>query len=163
MLCDVNMPGESGIELVRHVRPRMPETSVVMVTSVDNSAVAVEALEQGAYGYVLKPFARGELLIQVENAMRRRTLELFHRRTQEALRERVRVQTAKVLESREELALRLASACAARTDETRDPWHEDEGTAYMRERRGTWFDPELLDLFLENIALMRAIRLGNPD
>jgi response regulator RpfG family c-di-GMP phosphodiesterase len=45
----------------------------------------------------------------------------------------------------------------------REPWQEDEGTAYMRERRGTWFDPELLDLFLENIALMRAIRLGNPD
>ncbi len=37
-----------------------------------------------------------------------------------------------------------------------------DSTAVTVERRGSCFDPELLDLFLENISLMRAIRLGNP-
>ncbi len=118
VLCDVNLPGESGLELVRELRGRMPDTAAIMITSVDSTSIAIDALEMGAYGYILKPFSRGELIIQVDGALRRRTLELYHRRTERALRQRVNLQTAKVLESREELALRLAGACAVRTDET---------------------------------------------
>lgn len=91
-LCDVNMPRNSGLELVRSIYARHPATATVMVTGVDDPTFATVALESGAYGYILKPFRANEILIGVANALRRRELELEsreHRRTLErAVRDR---------------------------------------------------------------------------
>jgi len=45
----------------------------------------------------------------------------------------------------------------------KEAWHEDDVIAYMRKRRGKQFDPMLLDLFIDNIEIMRDIRLRLPD
>ena len=76
VLCDVNMPGESGIELLRSLATQRPEVATVMVTGQDDPGLAEMALDLGAYGYVIKPFAPNELRISVANALRRRSLEL---------------------------------------------------------------------------------------
>ena len=76
MLCDVNMPGESGLDLVRDMSWLSPDTAVVMITGVDDPALAEVALDNGAYGYVIKPFEANEVIINVSNALRRRTLEI---------------------------------------------------------------------------------------
>ena len=61
MLCDINMPGESGIELARHVlKERTDDVAVVMATGVDDADVAETALELGAYGYLIKPAGRND-------------------------------------------------------------------------------------------------------
>jgi putative two-component system response regulator len=75
VLCDVNMPGESGLSLVRHIRETSPHTAVVMVSGVDDPFVATTALDLGAYGYLTKPFLSNQVLIAVANATRRSRLE----------------------------------------------------------------------------------------
>jgi putative two-component system response regulator len=80
VLLDVNMPGESGIELLSHIRSDQPDAAVVMVTGEDDPRLAMTAIELGAFGYVVKPVGAGELLINVANALHRRALELESRR-----------------------------------------------------------------------------------
>jgi putative two-component system response regulator len=76
LLCDMNMPGESGFDLVKDVLARDQEKlAVVMVTADDSPEMADRAFEVGAYGYLVKPYRRGDLLITVNSAMRRREIE----------------------------------------------------------------------------------------
>jgi putative two-component system response regulator len=75
VLLDVRMPGESGMELLSHIRASFPTTAVVMVTGEDDQRVAMSAIEHGAYGYMVKPVRSGELLINVANALHRRRSE----------------------------------------------------------------------------------------
>ncbi|MGH2872021.1 MAG: HD-GYP domain-containing protein, partial [Solirubrobacteraceae bacterium] len=80
-LLDVNLPGESGIELLAEIRTERPRTAVVMVTGEDDLSLATRAIELGAYGYLVKPVRAGELLINVTNALYRlrRETELLRR------------------------------------------------------------------------------------
>jgi putative two-component system response regulator len=75
VLCDVNMPGESGMDLARYILSHIPGTAVVMVTAVDDLPLAEAALAMGAYGYIVKPFKPSELMIGVVNALQRLKLE----------------------------------------------------------------------------------------
>ena len=71
-LCDVNMPGGSGIDLLRETRAAGIDTVFVMITGSSSVATAVEALRAGAHDYLLKPVGKEELLhrlLQIE-AMR---------------------------------------------------------------------------------------------
>jgi putative two-component system response regulator len=74
-LLDVNLPGESGIELLAEIRVDRSETAVLMVTGEDDVGLATTAIELGAYGYLVKPVRAGELLINVTNALHRRGIE----------------------------------------------------------------------------------------
>ncbi len=74
-LCDLNMPGETGLELIEHIAAEHPHAATIMVTGADDSSIAEKALELGTYGYVIKPFYNNELLINIANALRRRRLE----------------------------------------------------------------------------------------
>jgi PAS domain S-box-containing protein len=81
ILTDNEMPGESGLDLIRYVKERYPQTAVVMVTIIDDPKQAKEVLQLGVYGYIVKPFSNNLVLITVENALRRHQLELesqFH-------------------------------------------------------------------------------------
>ena len=95
-LCDLNMPGESGLELIEHIAAEHPETATIMVTGADDSAIAEKALELGTYGYVIKPFYNNELLINIANALRRRRLELESRRNRLSLETAVRERTSEL-------------------------------------------------------------------
>ncbi|MBC8433169.1 MAG: PAS domain S-box protein [Desulfobacterales bacterium] len=79
ILCDIHMPGESGLDLIQQVARKYPDTAVVMVTAVDDLAESKTALEAGVYGYIVKPFAANQILISVVNALRRRELEMARR------------------------------------------------------------------------------------
>ena len=89
VLLDVNMPGESGIELLGHIRSTHPEAAVVMVTGEDDTRLAMTAIELGAYGYLVKPVGSGELLINVANALHRRRGELENQRLLSSLQSTV--------------------------------------------------------------------------
>ena len=71
VLLDVNMPGESGIELLAYIRREHPDVAVLMVTGEDSTTLAMNAIELGAYGYLVKPVGSGELVINVANALHR--------------------------------------------------------------------------------------------
>ena len=67
VLCDVNMPGDSGLELTRTIGESYQDTATVMVTGVDDPSIAEAALVHGAYGYIIKPFELNEILINIDH------------------------------------------------------------------------------------------------
>ncbi len=62
VLFDINLPGMNGIECVRKLKPRLPETQFVMVTVYEDANHIFNALSAGASGYLLKQTRRNELL-----------------------------------------------------------------------------------------------------
>lgn len=76
VLADIMMPGMSGLDLLNIIRTLYPETAVLMVTAVNDRETGVLAIETGAYGYIIKPFERNEILINVANALERRRLTI---------------------------------------------------------------------------------------
>jgi DNA-binding NarL/FixJ family response regulator len=62
VLFDINLPGMNGIECVRRLKPRLPETQFVMVTVYEDANHIFDALAVGASGYLLKQMRRRELL-----------------------------------------------------------------------------------------------------
>jgi putative two-component system response regulator len=96
ILCDINMPGESGIDFIRYVTAEYPDTAIIMVTGVDDPEIAETALEIGAYGYIIKPFRRNELIINIQNSLRRRELEITSRCYREDLERKITERTAKL-------------------------------------------------------------------
>ena len=79
MLCDVRMPGVSGVELVPKVLERDPDVAILMLTAVDEPRTAVECLKLGAYDYLIKPVDLDELELAMRTALRRRKLEIERR------------------------------------------------------------------------------------
>lgn len=61
-IVDINLPGLSGIECVRKLKPLLPETQFVMLTVYDDSTHVFDALSAGATGYMLKCTPREELI-----------------------------------------------------------------------------------------------------
>jgi putative two-component system response regulator len=132
MLCDVNMPGESGMDLVRTVLAQYPCTAAIMVTGMDSAVLANAALDMGAFGYIVKPFQSNEVLINVVNALRRRRLEIENRIQMDNLEDIVRTRTMALQQalgwlersekelrlSREETIRRLAIAAEYRDSAT---------------------------------------------
>ena len=104
VLTDVTMPGRSGLWLATYIAGAHPDTAVVMVTGVDDTDVANNALDVGAYGYVIKPFEANEIVINVANALRRRTLELDNRTHRDNLERLVRERTGRLASALERLA-----------------------------------------------------------
>ena len=85
LLCDINMPGESGLSLARHIAAEYPETATVMVTGEDDARTAEQALAFGAYGYIVKPVRMTELLVNVTNALLRLELAISGRKERDRL------------------------------------------------------------------------------
>ncbi len=74
MLCDVSLPGPTGMELLREVTKKHPGLAVVMLTGYGTVESAVEALRLGACDYLVKPLVDDELRTSLERALRQRAL-----------------------------------------------------------------------------------------
>ena len=85
LLCDITMPGQSGIELLAELTIDFPDLAVVMTTGADDPRMAEAAFDRGAFGYVIKPWNTNELLISLDSALRRREHESSQRRRVQAL------------------------------------------------------------------------------
>lgn len=132
VLCDVDLPGESGLDFIGQALATDSELAVVMVTGIDDPRLAGIALERGAYGYVVKPFRISEVSIAVANALRRRRLEIENRSHREHLEQIVLARTSalrtavadlerkewELQSSREQTIRRLARAAESRDRET---------------------------------------------
>jgi DNA-binding response OmpR family regulator len=77
VLADIIMPGMSGIDLLSLIRLLYSRVAVIMVTGVDDRDTGILSVELGAYGYVIKPFERNEILVNVANALGRRRLAIL--------------------------------------------------------------------------------------
>ena len=75
VVTDLRMPGADGFEVLRAVKARAPETEVVMMTAYATVTDAVEAMKQGAYDYLQKPFDPDDASLVVARALERKRLK----------------------------------------------------------------------------------------
>jgi RNA polymerase sigma factor (sigma-70 family) len=116
VLMDVEMPGESGIQLTRELHERYPDVRVLMLTAFSDSERVFSALKAGAVGYLLKNVSPEELRTTVERAaagepmlsgeIAGRVLREFERERQQ---ERDREQLATLTPREEEILKLLAT------------------------------------------------------
>ncbi|MEQ1795766.1 MAG: HD domain-containing phosphohydrolase [Nitrospira sp.] len=176
LLCDVNMPGESGMDLVRNLLVDRPHTAAIMVTGLDSSVLANAALDMGAFGYIIKPFESNEVLIDVANALRRRRLEMENRLHRDNLEDIVRTRTMALQQalewlersekelrlSREETIERLAIAAEFRDSSTAQ--HIQRMSHYCELlARKLGLAPERVDLIRTASPMHDIGKIGTPD
>ena len=68
VLTDIQMPGMSGYEVLQSIRSSNPEVRVIIVTAFGTVEQAVDAMKDGAFDYLTKPFGRDELSMVVNRA-----------------------------------------------------------------------------------------------
>ena len=96
VLTDLRMPRMDGVELLRRVRARYPDTAVVLVTAVGDVDVAVSCLAIGAMDYLTKPFHLEEVRARVLQALDKRALVLENRSYRAGLEARVAAQARRL-------------------------------------------------------------------
>lgn len=123
-LCDVGMPGMSGLELLRHAVSRDEALAVVMLTGVNDAPTATEALSHGALDYLMKPILLDDLRAATERALNQRSVLIEQRRSASLIREEVAERTADL--ERERQTLRDLTVGVAESliyaMETKDPY-----------------------------------------
>jgi putative two-component system response regulator len=124
ILCDINMPGESGLDFIRHVLKAYPNTAAIMVSAIGDPLLAESMLQLGVYDYIIKPMDRNGILISVANAFRRRELEIANRSYRRNLEQMVDERTNSLQRSMKKLenAMNGIVRAIAHTVETRDPY-----------------------------------------
>jgi DNA-binding NtrC family response regulator len=73
-LLDIRMPGMDGLELQRRIKESHPESTIIIMTAYASVETAVEAMKQGAYDYIVKPFDPDDLEHIIRNAIERKRL-----------------------------------------------------------------------------------------
>jgi two-component system repressor protein LuxO len=75
VLLDVELPDINGLDILRRIRARNLPCAVIVVTAHGSVKVAVEAMREGAYDFIMKPFPPDRLMVTVRNALERRQLQ----------------------------------------------------------------------------------------
>ena len=88
ILTDINLPGLSGLEVMRFAKGVDAEIAVIVVTGYASASSAIDALRQGAYDYVTKPFDLDDVHQIVERAIANRRLRAINRQLVEELRQK---------------------------------------------------------------------------
>ncbi|MBW0148828.1 sigma-54-dependent transcriptional regulator [Marinobacter arenosus] len=86
VLCDYNMPGMDGLEMMDRVREVDEAIPVIILTGQGDISTAVSAMQQGAYDFIEKPFDHEELIELLRHALEKRHLALENRRLKAQLR-----------------------------------------------------------------------------
>jgi len=90
VITDIQMPGGTGLDLLRVCHDLSPETMVIMITAYASTETAIAAMKEGAYDYVTKPFKVDELRIILEKAIEKQLLSNENKRLRSELRGRAR-------------------------------------------------------------------------
>ena len=93
MLCKLKMPNFEGIGLLERLQDKYSDVQFVVTTSAEDMSVALAAIRNGAYDYLLKPFDREQLLNTVSRALENRRLKVENRTYQTNLESLVKART----------------------------------------------------------------------
>ncbi len=88
VLLDLMLPDQSGLDVLRELRRRDPDAVVVIVTAYSSIEGAIDAMREGAFHYIPKPFQNEEVLLTVEKGAETRRLTEENRRLKEELSRR---------------------------------------------------------------------------
>ncbi len=103
MLSDLMMAELDGIGLLERTKERYPDMPVIMVTAVHDISIALAAIRNGAYDYLLKPFEREQLLNTVRRALENRRLKMENRAYQLNLESLVEARTQQLHQAMNDL------------------------------------------------------------
>ncbi len=96
LLCDMKMPKESGLELIRFAQKNHPRVGRIMITGIDSLEIAGEIMSIGVYGYIVKPMTKNVVLITVENALRHLHFDLSFQASIAELEKKMSLRSEKV-------------------------------------------------------------------
>jgi two-component system response regulator AtoC len=74
VITDVRMGEKDGMEVLRFFRKNAPDTTVIMITAFGSIETAIEAIREGAYDYISKPFKLDEIKFTIQRALEQRRL-----------------------------------------------------------------------------------------
>lgn len=74
VMTDLKMPNGTGLDILKAVKAASPETAVLIITAFASTESAVEAMKQGAYDYITKPFQVDEVQLIIQKALERQRL-----------------------------------------------------------------------------------------
>jgi two-component system response regulator AtoC len=92
VLSDIRMPDRDGLEVLRALKRLAPETIVIMMTAFGSIETAIEAIKEGAYDYISKPFKLDEVRLTVKRALDHKRLLKENIRFRQELRERYQLE-----------------------------------------------------------------------
>jgi len=93
LLVDIKMEGISGLDVLKHVRENDPDVAVVMITAYGSISTAIEAIKNGAYDYLLKPFDPDELGVLIEKIVEQQAQARENLFLREQYKERTRFES----------------------------------------------------------------------
>ena len=119
VLTDVRMPSVTGIDILTAVRQQEPETPVILMTAQASLQSAIQAVNEGAFYYIQKPFSNDDLVAICRRAAEHRLLRTENKQLKQEIRRRERSRHAQPLGKSRPFAevLRLAEQVAP-TDST---------------------------------------------
>lgn len=86
ILTDIRMPAVTGVEILAAARARMPDVPVILMTAQATLQSAMQAVNEGAFYYIQKPFRNDELLAIIRRASEHRMLRAENRSLKQAIR-----------------------------------------------------------------------------
>ena len=176
VITDFDMPGGSGLDLLRHVQTRLPDTGTIMLTGKGSRELGESAVRDGVYGYLRKPLDVEEMLVCVFNALARRRLTIENRDHRTRLEDLVSARTAELWQSTLQLEQSEKELRASRRDTIHrlvlaSELHDDETGTHVR--RMSLYCRLLAaaatgdDLFAEDVELASMMhdvgKIGIPD
>ena len=90
LLVDIKLEGISGLDVLKQVKESDPDVDVVMITAYGSIATAIEAMKNGAYDYLLKPFDPNELGVLIEKIIKHQAQTRENIFLKEQVKERTR-------------------------------------------------------------------------
>ncbi|MCB0272279.1 MAG: sigma-54-dependent Fis family transcriptional regulator [Bdellovibrionales bacterium] len=79
LLTDLSMPGMTGFDVLRKVRDVSPGTGVILMTAYGTLSSAIEAMREGAYDFIPKPFEMSQLVLSIDNVFKKVKLQTENR------------------------------------------------------------------------------------
>ena len=78
IIADLKLPGIGGIEVIRQVKEKKPETEVIVITGVGTQPIAEEAMTLGAHDFLPKPFTDDQIKTAINEALKHHDAGPFH-------------------------------------------------------------------------------------
>ena len=169
VLTDINMPGMSGIQLLEKIRFLDHETPVLLMTAYADLDTAVQAIQKGAFDFIIKPYRPPYLVHAVEKGINYKRLTRIEKNYKRELEQTVEQRTAELNEALSKLR-HMSSEIIERLTAAAELRDEDTGQHISRIGRYAKrlsVQLGLPDDFVENISISSAMhdvgKIGIPD
>lgn len=118
VLTDIRMPGISGIGLLEKIHSLNPELPVILMTAYTELNLAINAIESGAFNFIVKPYNTEYLLNTIKKAAQHNRLIRMERNYKQSLEETLRKRTQEIVDLNMEIIKRLTAVAEFRDSDT---------------------------------------------